>query len=129
MPLRGVPPIDASQGRDGAFTTEGRLDLRNNALSERCAVVAADCCVSQVETMLCNRVQGCRNDFPLRCALDRPQRHASLKPPPNLGIYSRGQHVALGISRERVKSAFAAAEQVDCLGKPGRRTSICSLLL
>jgi hypothetical protein len=79
------------------------------------AVLCVDCRVSQVKAVLCNGIENCPYDFPLRRVPVRLQRHASLKPPTYLRINPRRKDVAVGIGRERVKSAFTAAEQVDRL--------------
>jgi hypothetical protein len=129
-------PTDPSQARDGAATACADFDLllrvalfqpsrptgrhehviRGSTPLLLCrAVLCVDRRVSQVKAVLCNGIENCPYDFPLRRAPVRLQRHASFKPPTYLRINSRRKDVAAGIGRERVKPAFAAAEQVDRL--------------
>src|SRR5580704_10599370 len=94
-------------------------------------MLRVDCCMSQVEPVLCNGIENFAYDFMPQRVLVRTQRHASFKPPTYLGINPRRKDVAAGISRERVKPAFAAAKQVDRLCRrqtPSRRTPTFKLL-
>ena len=98
-----------------ANRTDQRVTGESTPILQCRAVLCVDRRVSQVEAVLCNGVENCPYDFPFRRVPVRLQRHASFKPPTYLRINPRWKDVAAGVGRERVKPAFAAAEQVDCL--------------
>jgi hypothetical protein len=98
-----------------ANRTASAVTCGSTPLSQCCAVLCVDCRVSEVEAVLCNGIENCACDFYFRRVPNRPQCHASFKPPTYLRINPRWKDVAAGIGRERVKPAFAAAEQVDRL--------------
>ena len=98
-----------------ANRTDQRVTGGSTPLLQCRAVFCVDRRVSQVEAVLGNGIENCPYDFPLRRVPVRLQRHASFEPPTYLRINPRRKDVTAGIGRERVKPAFAAAEQVDRL--------------
>jgi hypothetical protein len=93
--------------------TAGARVWSGRACARESQQLCVDCCMSQPEAILCNGIECCPHDLPVRRVPVQAQCHTSLKPPAHPRVYPRWKDVTFGVSRECVKSALAAAENVD----------------
>ena len=71
--------------------------------------------MNEVKAALCDAIKCRSKDLVAQRIFVQPKRQCLLKSPSDLRIYLRRQHLTFAISRERVKAALVAAENVDRL--------------